>query len=118
LRLIFGVRQQLGSKQQHGGLDIMSFVDSIKKSFFVRNSNRKTLSADTRSRASLVSFSATTTDDSLNRYLDFVRVMQAHNFQARQNMDFSEKSDNQLSWRFSYPTSGYVICIRKLLGTR
>jgi hypothetical protein len=61
----------------------MAFFDNSQKCFITNNNTKQSL-LDTSLNASLDSFSEFSTDDSLNKYLNYVRVIRAHKFQAWQ----------------------------------
>jgi hypothetical protein len=88
--------------------------DNFSPTCFFTNNIYQQLLPDT----SLVSFPETTTDDSLKKYLNYVRVIQAHKFQAWHNIHYSDTRDESSSWRFTFPTSGYTVCVRELWGTQ
>jgi hypothetical protein len=95
----------------------MSF-EYISPTCFFTNNNYKQLLPDASLHASLVSISEATTDNRLKKYLNYVRVIKAHKFQAWHNIHYSDRRDDPSSWRFTFPTSGYTVCVRELWGTQ
>jgi hypothetical protein len=91
--------------------------DDITQDYLFTIGNYKQLLPDILLNICLVSFSEKQTD-SLIRYLNYVRVIQAHKFPAWKNIDYNARSDIHILRRFAFSTSGYVICMRKTWGAQ